>query len=85
MADAPTPPVLPEDPGGQLMYLFVGELIRRLREKPGELVASELEVIRKLLGDNSVTLAHVKRGDFGKFAQEVAEEFPFEENGEPRH
>lgn len=69
---------LPQDPGKELMRLLVVELVRRLTDQPGEMVASELEVARKLLQDNSVTLAHVQRGDYGTFAKSVAEEFPFE-------
>lgn len=77
---------LPEDPGGELMRLLVGEMLRRLqdKERAAILSASELEVIRKLLTDNSVTLAHVRRGDFGELAKEAAESFPFDEGGEPR-
>lgn len=69
---------LPQDPGKELMKLLIVELIRRLTEGGRDMVASELEVVRKLLGDNAVTLAHVQRGDYGAFAKEVSEEFPFE-------
>lgn len=69
---------LPQDPGRELMRLLCVELIRRLTEGGRDMVASELEVVRKLLGDNSVTLSHVQRGDYGVFAKEVAEDFPFE-------
>lgn len=72
---------LPEDPGGTLMRLLCAELIRRLTDNPKDMTSSEMEVIRKLLTDNSVTLAHVRRGDFGKVAQAVAEEFPFDDDG----
>lgn len=73
-----TPPKdLPQDPGGTLMRLLCAELIRRLTDEAKTLSASEFEVIRKLLTDNSVTLAHVRRGDFGAVAQEVAENYPF--------
>lgn len=63
------------------MRLLCGELIRRLEDDAANISASELEVIRKLLTDNSVTLAHVRRGDFGQVAKQVAEEFPFDETG----
>lgn len=40
--------------------------------------ASEMEVVRKLLSDNSVTLASVQRGDFGEAARKLVEEnLPF--------
>lgn len=73
-----------ENPGRKLMGLLCDELIRRLTKNPEAMVASELEVVRKLLTDNSVTLANVRRGDFGAFAQRTAEELPFEDNGAPR-
>lgn len=42
------------------------------------LVPSEMETIRKLLADNSVTLASVQRGDFGAAAKAIVQEaFPF--------
>lgn len=71
------------DSGRELMNLLVEELIRRLRDDPKAMVASELEVCRKLLADNSVTLAQVRRGDFGAFAQKTAEDFPFDDDGNP--
>lgn len=70
--------VLPQDPGKELMKLLIAELIRRLTTNGTEMVASELEVVRKLLQDNAVTLQHVQRGDYGEFAKSVAEEFPFD-------
>lgn len=70
-----------KDPGRELMKLLCNELIRRLTEAPEAMVASEFEVVRKLLGDSTVTLSQVRRGEFGKFAQQAAEEFPFEDDG----
>lgn len=64
--------------GDTLMGLFIAELTRRMRDTPQEMKSSDLEVVRKFMTDNSVTLASVKRGDFGEMAQRVAEEFPFE-------
>ena len=68
---------LPKDAGSRIMELFVAEIIRRLEEDPAELKAADFEMIRKLLSDNSITLASIKRGDFGEMAQRVAEEYPF--------
>lgn len=74
---------LPPDPGKELMELLVKELIRRLKEAGPAMVASEMEVVRKLLQDNAVTLAHIRRGDYGEFAKSVAEDFPFDEHDRP--
>jgi hypothetical protein len=72
------------DHGRDLMELFVAELKRRLTgDNAQSLSASELEVVRKLLGDNSVTLASIRRGEFGETAQRVAEEFPFPVDQDP--
>lgn len=68
--------------GSTLLALFVAELTRRMREESKDLKAADLEVIRKFLSDSSVTLASVQRGDFGELAKEVADEFPFPEEGE---
>ncbi len=68
------------DPGRRLMELLCAELIRRLQDGADQMTASELEVVRKVLSDNSITLAHVRRGDFGEMAKKVAEEFPFPED-----
>lgn len=69
------------DMGRDLLELMTAELKRRLREGAASMSASELELIRKLLSDNAVTLASIRRGDFGTVAQQVAEEFPFPEEG----
>lgn len=76
-------PVSSGDHGRDLMELFVAELKRRLTENAKDLSASELEVVRKLLGDNAVTLASIRRGDFGDTAKRVAEEFPFPVDQDP--
>ncbi len=65
--------------GNTLMALFVNEMIRRMTEEAKDLKAADFEVVRKLLADNSITLASVQRGDFGELAQQVAEQFPFPE------
>lgn len=68
---------LNEAAGRRLMALFVKELEKRLTEHPEELKAADFEMIRKLMADNSITLASVQRGDFGETARQVAEDFPF--------
>lgn len=63
------------DPGRVILELTVRECIRRLKNAPWDMKAADLEFIRKLSQDNSVTLAQVRRGDFGSVAARVAEEF----------
>lgn len=48
------------------------------------LPAAELGVIRQFLSDQSITLAHVRRGDFGEVAKAAADDFPFDDNGQPK-
>jgi hypothetical protein len=70
------------DAGARLLRGLVNELLRRLDdpETAKEMSASEMELIRKLCSDNTVTLASIRKGDFGATAQKVAEEeFPFPE------
>jgi hypothetical protein len=43
------------------------------------MTAAEMTAILALLRDSSVTLASIKRGDFGETAQRAAIEFPFPE------
>jgi hypothetical protein len=72
-----------DDYGKRLLKGLVDQLLHRL-ETPAiaaEMSASEMELIRKLCSDNSVSLASIKAGDFGETAQRVAEEFPFPEGG----
>jgi hypothetical protein len=69
-----------DNPGHQLMNLLVTAMIQKLSDKGSEVDASTLNVIRLFLSDNSITLAHVKKGNFGLFAKEVAEELPFDED-----
>lgn len=61
--------------GQRIMTKLAEEIERRLEENSKDLTAAELEFIRKFLGDNSVTLASVQRGEFGKTAQEALETF----------
>lgn len=71
-----------DDAGHKILALVVDEITKRLEESPGDFKAADFEFVRKLLSDNSITLASIKRGDFGTVAQQVAEEFPFPADGE---
>lgn len=76
-----------DDAGHKILALVVAEITKRLEENPGEFKAADFEFVRKLLADNSITLASIKRGDFGSVAKKVADEFPFpgdEEDGAPK-
>lgn len=67
-----------ETDGQEMMRLFITELKRRLEPANAkEMKSSDFEVVRKLLADNSVTMASVQRGDYGDFAKSVADQFPF--------
>lgn len=69
----------------QLINLFVGHLISVLSAPGSEGVpAATLEVIRKVCQDNAITIASVRRGDFGQVAQAAADEFPFNDDGSQR-
>jgi hypothetical protein len=70
------------DAGKRILALVVAEVEKRLKEDPGAFKAADFEFVRKLLADNSITLASVQRGDFGELAQSVAEQFPFKEGEE---
>jgi len=63
--------------GIEIMELFIKELKRRLREDAAALKAADFEMIRKLLADNAITIASVRAGNFGEFAQNVAENYPY--------
>lgn len=71
-----------DDAGHKILALVVTEITRRLEDNPGEFKAADFEFVRKLLADNSITLASVRRGDFGSVAKEVADQFPFPAEGE---
>lgn len=43
--------------------------------------AGEMAAIIKLLSDNSVTLANIRRGDFGDVIKRAEEDYPFPDNG----
>lgn len=72
-----------QDPAIRMLRGLVKELLRRLenQEVAAMMTAAEMELIRKLLSDNSVTLASIRHGDFGKIAQSVSEDFPFDDEG----
>ncbi len=76
------------DTGRKIMLAFSTYLLGRLEaanlENGQAMPAAELSVVRQFLSDNSITLAHVRRGDFGKVAKEAAEEFPFNADGTQR-
>lgn len=75
----PKASLVSSDAGHDLLTLMVAELKRRLQTPSVVQVmpASEFEMIRKLLSDNTVTLASIRKGDFGEVARSVAEEYPF--------
>lgn len=65
--------------------LYLMRQLEKANEAGGpEVPAATLSVIRGFLADNSITLANIRQGDFGKVAQEAAEEFPFNDDGTVR-
>lgn len=70
-----------EDPGAMLLKGLVKELLRRLGDPQiaKDMTAAEMNLVRQLCADNSVSFASIKRGDFGEVARSVAEDFPFPE------
>lgn len=72
-----------DDLGVRLLKGLVNELLRRVEdvEVAKSLSAAEIAQIRQLCADNSVSLASIRRGDFGDTAKRVAEEFPFQLDG----
>lgn len=79
----PSSPELPQDFDTQLLKMVVVELLRRLSdpEERKALTASDFREIRMLCESNSVSFASIRKGDFGKVAAKVAEEFPFDAGG----
>jgi len=66
----------------ELMALLCANIRKLLlkRQEDGETIsAAEITAVGKLLSDASVTLASVRRGDFGETAKQAAEQFPFED------
>lgn len=64
-----------------MLKRLVNRLLARLADPTYDMPVSEMELIRKLCSDNSISFASIRRGDFGTVAQEVAEEFPFDDEG----
>lgn len=92
MAEEASDPSASGDPGKLLMAGFIKFLLRKVNAANAEraedrvdLTAAEGELVRKVLSDNSITFASVRRGDFGDFARKAAEEFPFPDEGEHLH
>lgn len=86
MAGTENPPeeeALPADLNRALAEKLAYYLLKDMKDDSRR-TSSLLECVRKLLSDNSVTLASVRRGQFGALVQEVAEEFPFNDDGSPR-
>ena len=73
---------LPNDPHRALIEKLVIHLLKDL-DNDERRTPSLMEVARKLLSDNSVTLASVRKGDFGDVAKKVADQFPFDDQGRP--
>lgn len=74
---------LPMDFETQLIRGLTQELLRRVSDPAlsGSMTAAEMQLIRQLCQDNSISFGSLKRGDFGETAKRVAEEFPFDETG----
>lgn len=69
-----------DTPADEIMALLVKnvkKLLGKRLEAEEVITASEIAAVGRLLNDSSVTLASVKRGDFGTIAKEAAEQFPF--------
>ena len=75
--DAPLPP----DFETLLLKRLVQRLLSRLSDPRVDIPVSEMELIRKLASDNSVSFASIRAGNFGDVARQAAEEFPFDEQG----
>lgn len=78
-----TPSAVSEDRGRKLLELMVDEIIRQFENSPGTIPAATLNVARQILSDGSITLAHLKRGDFEALKTAAGEQFPFDTNGDP--
>lgn len=78
-------PKVPE--GNEILSLFATylfTLLQRASEGGDAIPSATLAVISKFLSDNSITLASIRKGDFGEVAQKAAEEFPFNDDGSLR-
>lgn len=72
---------LPADFEVQLLRKLVARLLKRLDDPEIDIPVAEMELIRKLCSDNSISFASIRQGNFGDVARRVAEEFPFDEDG----
>lgn len=72
---------LPQDFEVQLLRKLVARLLKRLDDPEIDIPVAEMELIRKLCSDNSISFASIRQGNFGDVARRVAEEFPFDEEG----
>lgn len=72
---------LPADFEVLLLRKLVTKLLARLDDPEYDMPVSEMELIRKLCADNSISFASIRAGDFGEVARKAAEEFPFDEQG----
>lgn len=72
---------LPENFEVILLKLLVNRLLYKLNDPEYDMPVSEQELIRKLCSDNSISFSSIRKGDFGRVAQEAAEEFPFDDEG----
>lgn len=70
--------ILPDDPNKAIMELLVKQTLRKLKDS--DCTPAFLEFTRKLMQDNAVTLASVRRGDFGDVWKREAEILPFPDN-----
>lgn len=76
-------PTLPTDFDSRMLKLLVAEIMRRLEDpaKAALMGPADFREIRMLCESNSVSFASIRKGDFGQVAQRVAEEFPFDGDG----
>ena len=65
----------------RLLQGLIKRLLQRVEDPGVELSVAEMQLIRQLCESNSVSFSSIKRGDFGAVAKEVAEEFPFDDEG----
>lgn len=72
---------LPQDFEVQLLRKLVARLLKRLDDPEIDIPVAEMELIRKLCSDNSISFASIRQGNFGDVARRVAEDFPFDEEG----
>ena len=72
---------LPADFEVQLLRKLVARLLKRLDDPEKDIPVAEMELIRKLCSDNSISFASIRQGNFGEIAKRVAESFPFDADG----